>query len=154
MIRPLKSHEVPLMLEAGRAFYKEGKFPGVFNDEVFCRRMKAMIDGDDGIIFASFADTLEFQGALAAVKCECPFTGDSMVVEQFWFLLPRYRGGTAGARLFKTFDLWVKLNHFDKAAMIHLNDETEGADSGSIRALYESAGFKRTEINYLKDYRQ
>lgn len=151
MIRALQSHEVEVMLEAGKTFYKEGKFPGTFCEATFTRRMQNLIWSGNPII-ASFAQDKEFQGALAATLCECPFTGDQMAVENFWFILPKFRGGTAGVRLLQAFDDWARSNGVKRAAMIHLVGETEGVEKARLSALYERMGFFPVEINYVKDY--
>lgn len=152
MIRALQSHEVPVMLEAGNAFYKEGKFPGAFCNATFTRRMTGLIDRDPGSIIASFTPDNEFQGALAAAVCECPFTGDEVAVEMFWFILPRFRGGIAGVRLLLAFDDWARQRGVKRAAMIHLETETNGVEKAKLSALYERMGFFPVEINYIKSY--
>ena len=141
-----------MMLEAGNAFYKEGKFPGTFCDATFTRRMWSLIEYGPGTVIASFTPDNEFQGALAATVCDCPFTGDQMAVENFWFILPRFRGGTAGVRLFQAFDDWAREKGVKRAAMIHLVGETEGVEKARLSALYERMGFFPVEINYIKDY--
>lgn len=152
MIRALQSHEVEVMLEAGNAFYKEGKFPGTFCNATFTRRMEGLIGHEPGAVVGSFGPDGEFQGALAATLCECPFTGDLMAVEMFWYILPRFRGGTAGVRLLQAFDDWARSKGVKRAAMIHLVGETEGVEKARLSALYERMGFFPVEINYLKDY--
>lgn len=153
MIRPLKPDEVHLMLEAGNAFYLEGKLPGKFNNEVFLRRTRQLIEGD-GVIFASFTDENEFRGALAVTVCECMFTGRKMGVECFWYILPRFRGGLSGVKLLQTFDRWAKVNKVEVGAMIHLLQKNEkgGLGTGQLANLYEQMGFYPIEINYVKEY--
>ncbi len=155
MIRPLRIDEVHLMLEAGNAFYLEGKLPGKFNNSVFIRRMKQLIESGNGVVFASFTVDREFRGALAVTVCECMFTGAKMCVEVFWYILPRFRGGLAGIKLLQTFDRWCKLNKVDVGAMIHLKQKNEkgGLEESQLSNVYQSMGFFPVEINYIKDYR-
>ena len=156
MIRRIQPDEVAIMADAGRCFYEEAKLPGVFDREVFIRRMRQVTEGQ-GVIFGAFdtdGETPLFKGALAAVVCESPFTGAKMAVEMFWYILPEYRGGFDGMRLIKQYDLWCSVNNVDLGAMIHLETAMDGPSAVALKALYEGMGFKLVETNYLKEYRK
>lgn len=153
MIRPLEPNEVHLMLEAGNAFYLEGNLPGKFNNDVFLRRTRQLIESD-GVIFASFTDEGEFRGALAVTVCECMFTGNRMAVECFWYILPRFRGGLFGVKLLQTFDRWSKINKIDVGAMIHLIKENPegGLKTDQLEETYKQMGFRPVEKMFIKVY--
>ncbi len=141
------------MLEAGNAFYKEARLPGTFNNQIFLESTRNIIK-TGGVIFASFAGDGSFMGALAAQACNCIFTGVKTMVEVFWFVLPRYRGGPAGIRLLHTFDRWCKINGVTIGAMIHLAQETSGLAKWQLEKLYGKLGFRLVEYHFIKDYRQ
>lgn len=140
------------MVEAGIAFYKEGKCDGEFVDAVFVRNMRQMILDGSAVVFASFSEKNEFMGALAIKIGQSIFNDCKVASEIFWFVLKRFRGGTAGIKLFRTCDTWCKLNSIKMAVMFRLFAETEGADGDSIDRLFIANGFQPREKCFIKNY--
>lgn len=140
------------MIEAGRAFYKEGKCDGEFIDEVFVRNMRQMIQEGSGVVFAAFSEANEFMGALAIKIGRSIFNDCKVASEIFWFILKRFRGGISGIKLFKTCDRWCKLNSIKMGTMFRLLEETEGASGESIDRLFISSGFNPREKCFIKNY--
>ena len=141
------------MIEAGNSFYEEFALPGTFNNDAFVRRMMQVIE-DSGVIFGCFkTENGEevLQGEFAAVPCECPFTGDMMAVEMFWYMLPRHRGGSGAVRLLQAYHEWVVECGFARCAMIHLLHKVPGIQPEKLQKLYEQMGYVPTEINYIKN---
>jgi len=119
MIRPLSSAEVHLCVDGGNAFFDEGKMPGGFDGEHFCKMWRGLIDAGIGVILGSFTDDGKtITGAIGAVISPNLFSNTKLAVESFWFVFPQYRGH--GIRLLKAFEEWGKSSGADFLCMIHL----------------------------------
>lgn len=145
MIRKLQSSEVGLCIEGGGMFSDEGKLPGGFIPEVFRDTWMNLIDRGIGVIFGSFGDDGVIHGALGAVKCPDPFNGDLICVENFWYVIPEYRG--SGIRLLKQFEAWAKEQGAKRVAMIHLLQ----LSPKELEHLYIRLGYQPIEVNYIKN---
>lgn len=145
MIRQLTVEEVGLCIEGGKTFFSEGKIPGGFTPEVFCRSWKSMITAGFGSIHGSFADNNQITGAIGAVVSPNPNSGKLMGVELFWFVIPQFRGH--GIRLLKAYEAWAISKGATLLSMIHLTN----LQPDRLKKLYENLGYHEIETNYLKE---
>lgn len=67
--------------------------------------------------------------------------------EAIWFVLPEYRGGSAGVKLLKLVEEYCKNIGVQKIVMIGMFNE----DRDRLASFYEKMGYKAIEIHYIKD---
>lgn len=147
IIRPLKIHELPLALEGGESFFREGKLPGRFNGPYFLSCWSDYIKKGVGEFLGLFADDEKsLRGALGAIFYRDPLTGDSSAVEQFWYVMPGHRGD--GLRLLDAFIATAKERNCRRVCMIHL----ENLQPEALKRVYERRGFAKLETGYFKEF--
>lgn len=145
MIRYLHADEADLMAEGGEKFYAEGRLPGVFNRAHFCAQWKQFIEQGIGVSIGMFTESGQLAGALGAIFYQCPFTGDQLATEQFFFVIKEYRG--KGMKLLEKFvDLAVERG-VNRVAMVHL----ESLHPEALKRVYERIGFRKVETCYIKE---
>lgn len=146
MIRQLQSNEVDRMVPAGKLFFEEGKLPGGLDPEVFTATWRNLITSGVGVVFALFGpDGEALHGALGAVKFPDPFNGDLTAIENFWFLMPQFRG--RGGLLLREFERWSRAQGCKRISMIHL----QRLQPVELKGFYERLGYEHIESCYMKD---
>lgn len=145
MIRILKTQEVELLVPGGHAFFAEGKLPGQFNPEFFCKRWREMISDGSGVVFGLFDESGAIQGALGAVFYDDILTGDKLTTELMWFCFPEHRGH--GKMLLDTYLGYSTRRGVARLNMIHL----QGLHPEILKKLYERKGFRHVESGYMKE---
>lgn len=133
-----------MLIEGGKAFFAEGKFPGGFNPSQFQKSWNAFLSSGSGVIFASFDGTV-ITGGLGALIYADTFNGDKTALEAFWYVFKKYRGH--GIRLLDTFEKWAEMEQVKRVAMIHL----ESLYPSELKRLYERRGYKLIETHYVKE---
>ena len=94
---------------------------------------------DQGICFILLADDKIVGFLLAAISNFHPFLGlTSIATELAWWVEPEHRGH--GKKLLEAFLMWSE--EFDYVVLSGLDD--------SLGKLYESYGFTKNEVSYLK----
>jgi GNAT superfamily N-acetyltransferase len=145
MIRKLQSTEVPVMVEAAKMFFDEGKLPGGLKPEVFVATWQRLISIGTGVVFGMFGQDGAFHGALGAVHYPDPFNGHKCAIEQYWFVMPQFRG--RGGLLLREFENWAKAEGCKRIGMIHL----QRLQPTELRNFYERLGYEHIESAYIKD---
>ena len=143
MIRKLTVDEVPLMVRAGHLFFEEGKLPGGLNPDVFVATWKKLISTGVGVVFVLIGESGP-QGFLGAVTYPDLFNGDKVAVENYWFVLPEFRG--RGILLLNEFERWAKAEGCKRVSMVHL----QRLQPDRLKELYESRGYQHIESAYVK----
>lgn len=67
--------------------------------------------------------------------------------EAIWFVLPEYRGGSAGIKLLKLVEEYCKNIGVQKIVMVGMFNE----DRERLAGFYEKMGYRAIEIHYIKD---
>lgn len=119
-IRQLTPDDIPVMYDYCREFYEESNLDGVFDQVVFEKNWRRLMEiGAGGVLGAWARDNrgnIEFAGAVAGILCADLCTGEEYAQEVFLFVTKRHRTGV-GLKLFLAFEKWsrdsgVKRIHF------------------------------------------
>jgi len=144
MIHQLKSQEVPLLLAGGEMFASAGGLPGGFKPDVFEATWRGLIDAGIGVVFALFGEDGKIHGALGAIKCPDPFNGDMVAMENYWFVIPEFRG--RGALLLREYEKWARAEGCKRISMVHL----QKLQPAELKDFYTRLGYEHIESAYIK----
>lgn len=145
-MRPLSPDEVSTCLDGASQFFDEAELPMDLVPHLFVENWRNKIEEDRGVIIGLFdGDTIV--GGLGAVKCPEINSGEMMAVECWWHVQKPYRSRGWGLRLLDAYERWARKIGAKKVCMIHLvNLQPE-----KLGALYESRGYRKVEVNYIKE---
>lgn len=141
--RDLKSHEVHLMDEGGRLFLEEAKFPSPFSPKAFGSYWRMMLAADLGEVIVTM-DEGRIIGAIGFSVTDCPFTGDQVALEQFWWVHANYRKSQVGLDLWLKFEERAKARKAKRIAMVHLA-------SLNLQHVFVKRGYKLAEQTFWKE---
>ena len=144
MIRQLKSNELPVIMEGAKLFAEASGLPGGFKPEVFTATWVGLLSSGLGVVFAMFGPDGKIHGALGAVKFPDPFNGDTIAVENYWFVIPEFRG--RGALLLKEFERWSRAEGCKRISMVHL----QKLQPEELKEFYTRLGYEHIESAYVK----
>lgn len=143
LIRPVMIEDLPNMAEGARVFYDSSRFLVGFKLDRFCAFWKGLIEAGSGVIFGLF-DGQRVCGAIGAIMCPDPYSGELQCGELFWFCLPEYRG--QGVKLLKTLERWAKIQGCSVMRMVHLADSMPE----KLERVYGRMGYELVEKHYQK----
>lgn len=134
------------MVPGGESFFAEGKLPGRFNAAHFCKQWAEYINIGIGEAIALMSDDdTELHGALGGIFYPCPLTGDNLATEQFFYVVPQFRG--EGMKLLYKFIARAAERNVARVQMIHL----ESLHPETLKKVYERMGFRKIETGYMKE---
>lgn len=142
-IRHVTTEELPILLEGGESFYKEGGMFGKFRADNFIRGWTRLLEGT-GTIMGMFNEFGDIEGALGGMHYPELNTGEVVAVELFWYMLPGSRGN--GLKLLKAFERWAAEENCDHVAMIHLTT----LQPERLGEIYLRLGYELFECHYIK----
>lgn len=145
-VRPLLSTELDLLKPIGDTFTAEASHPGGFNSEHFSNTWSWGMQNGIMSVFIAEKDCRVI-GALGAAFLPDAFSGQSIAVENFWFVFPEFRDTGIGLRLLERFEEEAKARNCRRVAMVHLAN----LYPESLRKLYVSRGFKLGEETFWKE---
>lgn len=108
MIRPIKSSDIPRLVELGRDMHQLGIYSEYdFNPAKAAGYLKRFTVYPDLAGFVFLKDGV-IQGGVFGYLDEHFFGGELIAVQENLFIHPDYRGGTAAIRLMKAFNQWAE----------------------------------------------
>lgn len=134
------------VVEIGKAFTSEVGYPGGFDFESFAAQWKPLLELGIGEIFVTRDPNRRVTALFGAVFSRDPFSGWLVGLEQFWYCLPEFRGGSAALRLLSAFENESKKRGCRKLLMVHLAGKRES----KLEALYLRRGYSLTEKTFSK----
>ena len=141
VIRLMAEHDIPAVLEMGKAMHHESAYRDMVFSEDKCEKLLFYLLSDPQNNFAIVAvnDTGELAGMMAASVTEHYFSDDKMVQDYLLYVRPEDRGGTIASRIFAKFLEWV--GKLEGMKFIQCGITTEVDMQKSIR-LYEHFDFR------------
>lgn len=145
MIRAATRDEIPALIALGASMYQESRYAenSPF-DALKCADLADhLISADAGCVLVAEHNG-QIIGWLAGGIGEQWFSRQLMAFEYGVFISPHHRGGSAGARLVKSFMAWAKEHG---AAVINMGITT-GVHEERTGELYSRLGLSRTGLLY------
>ncbi len=142
MIRWATKEDVPSLLVMAEQFLGE-YYPETlqFNAEKMSETLVGLIENPSGFMLVA-EDGETVVGAIGMLVYDHPFTGQALSSELFWWVDPRFRGGTHGMRLFRHAEKWVKTNRIPWMHMVAPNERT--------KSFYKRLGYSEMETHFYK----
>lgn len=145
-VEKLKPGNLTDVIEIGDAFTKEVGHPGGFRFEAFSSQWQPLLSTHVGEIFV-IRDGNRIAALLGAAFVGDMFSGELNAIEQYWYVLPEYRGSKMATPLFDAFEQEAKSRGCKIILMVHL----EGPFSEPLEALYTKRGFSLLEKTFVKE---
>lgn len=140
----ISEDDLPLMVDMAKAFFEEGKLPGIFNSGVFLQSWAFLLKSGlcrilglrvNGVIVGAIGFTVVGDLNTTLVNAQ----------ELFWFVSPAHRGRGA-LSLLRAYENKAKAIGAHSVAIAHL--ESTHQDLGRF---YERRGYSKVETIYRKD---
>ena len=144
-IKPICRFKLRSLAEGAREFYASSRFLRQFDINKFVDFWRPIIANESGVIFIA-EDDGEIIGAIGGMAYPEPYSGELVVQEFFWFVRPAHRG-TAGIRLYKAFEQWLRDKQAAAIRMVHLMDSMPE----KLGRVYRQLGYTPVETMYTKD---
>ena len=131
----------------GKAFMEESGIDSTFDPDYFRKFWSVALQMGVATFIVSYNDQKYVTGMLGLLLSQCPFSGDVVAIETFWFVDKEYRGGLTGVRLFKDAIAWAKEVQAKRITFSSIVQTT----SEKLETFYESQGFRKLETQYVKE---
>jgi GNAT superfamily N-acetyltransferase len=141
MIRAAHLADIPRLVELGVRFMRESRY-GLHltvNAEATAELAASLINAEHGLVLVDEQDG-EIVGMIGVVATLHPHSGDPVMSELFWYVLPRARG--SGVRLLLEAEAWARANGIGKSIVVSPNE--------ILSALYERLGYEPLERQFIK----
>jgi GNAT superfamily N-acetyltransferase len=142
MIRTAIPEDIPRLVELGLRFMHESGYSqrlGV-NPEAQANLAAMLIEAPNGLVLVEERGG-EITGMIGVIATVHPHSGDAVMSELFWYVLPRARGG--GVRLLLAAEDWARSLGIAKSIVVSPNK--------AVSALYKRLGYQPLELQFIKD---
>lgn len=141
MIREATLDDVPRLVALGVLFMRESIYGRHLRTDITAMRELAtmLIDVPHGVVFVSEQNG-QVVGMIGVIATRHPFSGEPVLSELFWYVLPKARG--SGVKLLLTAEEWARANGITKSLMVSPNE--------AVSALYERLGYEPLERQFIK----
>lgn len=116
-----------------------------FDAEHFADSFAELMAVDLGAMFLLEKDGV-IQGVICGLVTPDLFHGGLLASEIAWYVLPEYRGGTGGVRLFLEFERWALEQCAEEIHMVHLQQSMPE----ELAKFYQRHGYTAMETHYSK----
>jgi GNAT superfamily N-acetyltransferase len=143
MIREAALADVPQIVELGVRFMRESGYAKHLSIDRHAQAKLAvrLIKAVEGLILVDDHDG-ELVGMLGVIATFHPHSGDPVMAELFWYVLPDARGN--GVRMLQEAEHWAIRHGVKKSLVV----APEGAP---VASLYTRMGYKPLERQFIKD---
>ena len=143
MIRAATPDDIPRLVELGTRFMRESGYARhlTINGEAMAELAATLIEAEHGLLLVDDRGG-EITGMIGVIATHHPHSGDPVMSELFWYVLPRARGG--GARLLLTAEAWARSHGITKSLTV------APAANGAVAGLYERLGYRPLETQFIK----
>ncbi len=141
MIRPATHRDIPRLVELGVRFMRESGYAKhlAINEDAQANLAADLIEAPHGLVLVDEQDG-DITGMIGVIATLHPHSGDSVMSELFWYVLPRARGG--GVRLLLAAEDWARANGISKSLVV--------SPKQSVSDLYRRLGYTRLEEQFIK----
>lgn len=130
----------------GKLFVAEAKLPGEFCTAHFRKWWDTALRMGVGAFWVmTIGDKI--YGLIGGLLSQCPFTGETLAVETFWFVEKEMRSTISGPKLFFLFMDWAK----EVGAKRVVVSKIVQNGSDKLDSFYTSRGLQKFETHYVKD---
>lgn len=142
MIRAATPDDIPALVDLGVRFMLESAYGQhlTINADAMEQLAAQLIGAPNGLVLVDDRDD-EITGMIGVIATLHPFSGESMLSELFWYVLPAARGG--GVRLLLAAEAWARANGVVKSLMVSPNK--------TVSALYQRLGYVPLERQFIKN---
>ncbi len=141
MIREASEGDVPRLVELGLRFMHESAYGQhlSINRQAQAELARSLIEAPHGLVLVDEQDD-EVVGMIGVIATRHPHSGDPVMSELFWYVLPRARG--TGVKLLLRAEAWGRQNGITKSLVVSPSD--------AVAALYERLGYEPLERQFIK----
>lgn len=141
MIRTATPDDIPRLVELGVRFMRESGYARHFsvNPEAQAKLAGDLIEAENGHVLVD-EQRGEIIGMIGVIATYHPHSGDPVMLELFWYVLPRARGG--GVRLLLEAEAWARANGIGISLVV--------SPSNSVSQMYERLGYAPLERQFIK----
>ena len=147
-LKLLEEKDIPRFIELCGNFHKASPYNrrqfSIEKVETLAKSITAS-DKSTFIIITIADDEGVIQGFLIGLTSEVPFSEEKVALELAWWVEPEARGTRQSVEMVYAFKAWAKKIGC-QIAQISMIEDT-GTDK--IDKLYNRAGFRRAEVNYI-----
>lgn len=148
-IRCLGVEELYRCRECFFNFFHESNLPGKPDFSHWHDCWTHLISNHLGYLVAAIRD-YPIIGVLGGICYPCMLTKDLEMIEAFWWVQPKYRGGPTGVRLFKYFEKLSEDIGAKRIKMVHLSH----INPATMKDIYQRMGYREIEIGYMKEIKE
>ncbi len=116
-----------------------------FDVAYFCKFWRVILENDLGVIFLLEQEGV-IQGVIGGLLGPDSNNGDRIAAETWWYVLPEYRGGFGGGRLYKTLETWAMEQCCVELQMVFL----DASMPERLEEFYMRQGYEKIETRYSK----
>lgn len=144
MIRAATFEDIPRLIELGVRFMRESRYGGhlTINPTAMGELAGMLIAAPNGLVLVS-EDGDGVTGMIGVIATVHPHSGDQVMSELFWYVLPRARKSGTGVDLLVAAEQWGRASGIAKSIVVSPNDQ--------VSALYERLGYAPLEQQFIKD---
>lgn len=149
MIRPITTLDGitdDQLRELGDGFITEAGIKAKFSPSHFRNFWKTAMNMGVAHFWAAYNDK-QVYGLLGMILSQCPFSGDVIAIEMFWYIHPDHRGSITGAQMFSLASRWAQKVGAKRIIFSSIVQNT----AAKLVAFYEHAGFKQLETHFVKN---
>lgn len=117
-----------------------------YDPSAFKKKQAALMAEGAGFMFVTM-DGEKATGMIAFSVAEPIFSEEVWGIENAWYIVPEYRGGSAAIRLLNAYERFSKEQGATKLSMVHIN-KLKGEQ---LKKFYEKKGYKDLETHYIKE---
>jgi GNAT superfamily N-acetyltransferase len=141
MIRAATPADIPRLVHLGTRFMRESRYGRhlTVNPDAMAALARGLIEAEHGLVLVD-EQAGEVVGMIGVIATHHPHSGDPVMSELFWYVLPRARGG--GVKLLLAAEAWARENGIRKSLVVSPND--------TVAALYERLGYEPLERQFIK----
>jgi GNAT superfamily N-acetyltransferase len=140
-IRAATPDDIPRLVELGVRFMRESGYSEhlAINEAAQGALAAMLIDAPHGALFVA-QEAGEIIGMIGVIATHHPHSGEPVMSELFWYVLPRARG--CGVRLLLKAEGWARGMGVKKSLVV--------SPSAIVSDLYRRMGYNRLEEQFIK----
>jgi GNAT superfamily N-acetyltransferase len=141
MIREATPDDIPRLVELGVRFMRESDYGQhlAVNEAAIAQLAAMLIEAPHGAVFVA-EEAGEIVGTIGVIATHHPHSGEAVMSELCWYVLPRARG--CGVRLLLKAEGWARARGVKKSLVV--------SPSAAVSDLYRRMGYARLEEQFIK----
>lgn len=129
----------------GQEFTLASGLPGTFDEDHFLTSYCNLLQSGIAAVWVGHEEQ-EVAGIIGGIVTQCPFTGDVVAIESFWFVREKFRKDSLGVRLLKLFEEWAVEMGADRICLSCMNQ----VNPDRMGEFYVKRGYALLEHAYVR----